>query len=99
MVALISGLRGLTSSALYEPVGRSGFGCPVSLLLEKICSTAIAYPRDVVAGEPGRTAGSTLVARIEIESSLLRMISKVRNCWGKSRNDDSISIQIGRADV
>jgi hypothetical protein len=32
--ARICGLNGLTSSALYEPVGRSGFGCPVSVLLE-----------------------------------------------------------------
>ena len=52
-----------------------------------IRATPIAYPRDFAAGDPAATAGSTSVAMIEIVLSLLRRISKVRNCWGKSRND------------
>ena len=46
-----------------------------------------AYPRDLYAGEPDCTAGSTLVMMMETVLSLLRRMSKVRNCCGWSRSE------------
>ena len=68
ILACISGVNCLTSSALYEPEGIKG-----NLFLY-ICRAAMAYERDSAAGDPAETAGSTSVAKIEIVLSLLRMI-------------------------
>src|ERR1017187_7332930 len=46
-----------------------------------------AYPRDTAAGELVVSSGSMFVTRIEMELSVLRRISQVRNSWGKSLKD------------
>lgn len=96
--ACISRVNCLMSSALYDPVGMgfmlgSPVGLKVYILAPTICFVAIAYFRDRAAGVPSPTAGSTSVVTIEIVLSVLRYISKVRNCWGKSLSDEVSTCQ------
>ena len=78
----MAGLNGLTSSALYV--------CEVVLVssvLPNIRPAPTAYPSDFHAGELVSTWGSTSVVTMEMLLSLLRKISHVRNCRGKSRSE------------
>src|ERR1017187_758513 len=80
----MEGVKSLSSSALcaYEFVSvREVQG------VMNIRAAPTAYPSDTAAGELVVTSGSMSVTRIEIELSVLRRISKVRNSCGKSRKD------------
>src|ERR1039458_10410259 len=72
----------LTSSALYV--------CDVVSVSSIVPNTRPAptpYPIDFHAGELVSTTGSTLVVKMEMLLSLLRRISQVRTCRGKSRSE------------
>src|SRR5450759_192897 len=80
--ACMAGVNFLTSSALYV--------CDDVSVREVLLNTRMApmpYPSDFHAGELDSTWGSTSVVRMEMLLSLLRRISQVRNCRGKSRSE------------
>src|ERR1039458_497127 len=80
----MGGVNSLSSSALcaYEFVSaRDVQG------VMKIRAAPTAYPRDTAAGELVVSSGSMSVTGMEMELSVLRRISNVRNSWGKSLKD------------
>src|ERR1035441_4070578 len=80
----MSGVNSLISSAfsVYEFVPRAD-----EHRAPKNRAAATAYPREISACDPGMASGSISVTIIEMELSVLRRISNVRNSWGKSLKD------------